>query len=240
MKKTSTFLFCAILIAINSMAQINFNEVNVENWIGNGPSEAIFIVDFDSDPIGVDSAFAWGINFEGDSISGDEILSLIAQSDVNFTYEMNSGFLDNISYFTNNQNYTNPNSGWFSILESSDGLIWNWNNGLTDNIASGQWFGIVVMDVETWEAEINVPLLTSVENTNMVNSFEVFPNPASHQLNIKLSNPAQIIMTDLTGQIVHKGFSEFEKIDLSSFATGMYVITVMHKNSVMFEKVIIK
>lgn len=240
MKKTSTLLFVAVLTALCSMAQISFNEVNVEDWIGSGPNEAMFIVDFDSDPIGTDSAFAWGINFEGDSISGDAILSMIAEADENFTYTMNGNFLDNINYFTNNQNYTNPNSGWFSILESTDGITWNWNNGLSDNIANNQWFGIVVMNEETWEAEINVPLLTFIENENLVKSFEVYPNPASHQLNIKMSNPAQIMITDLNGQIVYETFSAFEKIDLSDFQAGMYLVTVVQANSISYEKIVVK
>jgi len=240
MKKTSTLLFVAVLTAFCSMAQISFNEVNVEDWIGSGPNEAMFIVDFDSDPIGTDSAFAWGINFEGDSISGDAILSMIAEADENFTYTMNGIFLDNINYFTNNQNYTNPNSGWFSIFESNDGSVWNWNSGIADNIAHGQWFGIVVMNTETWEAEINVPILTYTNSLSMSEKFEVFPNPAFDHINIKSTVQGNIIISNLSGQIVYQGSSDFEEIDLSYFNSGMYVLTLVTENSTVVRKILVK
>lgn len=240
MKKISTLLLFALLIASYSIAQINFNQVNVEDWVGNGPNEVLFIVDFDSDPFGVDSTFAWGIRFEEDSISGNEMLSLIAQADDNFTYEMLGIFLDNINYFTNNQNYTNPNSGWFSIVESNDGQNWEWNSGISDNIANGQWFGIVAMDDVSWEAEINVPLITSIEHINLTNTIEVYPNPATSQLTIKLLDPSQVILTDLYGHVMHQGFSDFERIDLENFNAGMYVLTVVNGNSTISRKVIVK
>ena len=240
MKKNTTFLLFTLLIAISLKAQINFDDVAIENWIGSGPNEAMFIIDFDSDPIGTDSAFAWGINFEGDSISGDAILSMIAEADENLTYTMNGIFLDNINYFTNNQNYTNPNSGWFSILESNDGSVWNWNSGIADNIADGHWFGIVVMNTQTWEAEINVPLLTSTKQLSMISELEVFPNPASDQINIKTSVKGNIMITNLSGQIVYQGSSDFEEIDLSYFISGMYVLTLVTENSTVVEKILVK
>ena len=86
MKRFYTITFFAIVIAMQSMAQISFNEVYVEGWVGTGQNEAMFIVDFDSDPIGMDSTFAWGIQFDSDSINGTDILELIAQSNSYFTF----------------------------------------------------------------------------------------------------------------------------------------------------------
>ena len=229
-----------MLIVLGLKAQINFDEVAIENWVGSGSNEAMFILDFDSDPVGMDSAFAWGIQFDGDSISGDEILSLIAQDDDNFSFTMSGGFLSNINYYYSNLNYTNPNDGWFSILESNDGSVWEWNNGIADNIADGQWFGIVAMNTETWEAEINVPVLTSTNPPSMYDEFEIFPNPATDQINIKSELRGNIQITNLSGQIVYKGSSEFEKIDLSDFNSGMYVLTLETDNSTIVKKIVVK
>lgn len=240
MKKISTIFYLALLLAVNANAQINFNQVKVEDWIGAGANEAMFVVDFDSDPIGVDSTFAWGIRFESDSISGDEILSMIAEADENFTFTMLGIFLDNIQYFTNGQNYTNPNSGWFSIVESVDGQNWEWNSGVSDNIANNQWFGIVAMNDVSWEAEINVPLLTSIKENDSMLEVNIYPNPSSEALNVSLSSPSQIIMTNLYGQVVYEGFSKSEKINLQNMASGTYLITIIQQSKKTTQKVIVE
>ncbi len=229
-----------IAITLQSMAQIGFNEVNVEGWVGTGQNEAMFVVDFDSDPVGMDSTFAWGINFEGDSINGEEILSLIAQSNSNFSYTLLGVFLNNIVYEKNGQAYTNPNSGWFSIIESANGENWEWNMGISDNIGNGQWYGMVAMNTETWEAEINVPILTNVHDLLVAETFNVYPNPANDQLNIKLSEPAKIIITNYTGQVVFENYSKAETIDVSYLDSGMYIITILQSNSTKSQKVIIR
>lgn len=240
MKRFYISVFFAIAIALHSMGQIGFDEVNVEGWVGTGQNEAMFILDFNSDPIGMDSAFAWGVQFENDSINGNEILSLIAQSNTDFTYTIGGGFLDNIIYEKNGQAYTNPNSGWFSIIESFDGETWEWNMGISDNIGSGQWYGMVSMNTVTFEAEINVPILTHVNNSTVSQHFDVYPNPASDVLNIKLTEPAKIILTRYNGQIVHEYYSERECIDISQLEPGMYNVTILQSNATRSQKVIIK
>lgn len=230
----------SIAFAMQSIGQVGFDEVNVEGWVGTGQNEVMFIVDFDSDPVGMDSTFAWGINFESDSINGEEILSLIAQSNTDFTYTVGGPFLDNIAYQKNGQSYTNPNSGWFSILESADGENWEWNMGISDNIGNGQWYGMVAMNTVTYEAEINVPILTSIRDFAIAETVYVYPNPATDKLNIKLSEPSKISFANFAGQIVFETFSEAEILDVSSLEPGMYFITVFVANSAVTQKVIIK
>jgi len=240
MKKYYTVIIFTLLFALHSNAQIAFDEVNVEGWVGTGQNEAMFILDFDSDPIGMDSTFAWGIQFETDSINGDEILSLIAQSNPNFTYTVGGVFLDNIIYSINGQSYTNPNSGWFSILESADGENWEWNLGITDNIGNAMWYGMVVMNTETYEAEINVPILTNVHQMMTAEMIDVYPNPASDHLNIKLSAVAEIIIANYAGQIVYNELSKMESIDISNWDPGMYIIRIVSSDFIKSQKVIIK
>ena len=240
MKRFYTITFIAIVVTLRSMAQIGFNDVNLEGWIGTGQNEAMFVVDFDSDPVGMDSTFAWGINFESDSINGLEILSLIEQFNPDFTYTVGGGFLDNIVYENNGQTFTNPNSGWFSIIESTDGENWEWNMGITDNIGNGQWYGMVAMNTVTYEAEINVPILTNVQDLVIAETFDVYPNPTSDKLNIKLTQPTKIYITNYTGQIVYNSFSKSETVDVSNFIPGMYIVTIIQSNSTKTQKVIIK
>lgn len=233
-------MFMAVAFAGQSMGQIGFNEVYLEGWVGTGQNEAMLIIDFDSDPVGMDSTFAWGVNFESDSINGEEILFLIAQSNEDFTFTVAGSFLDNIVYQKNSQTYTNPNSGWFSILESFDGENWEWNMGIQDNIGNDQWYGMVAMNPITYEAEINVPILTNVLDFMNVTSVKVYPNPATDLLNIVLSESQKIIITNIAGQVVFEIISEGETIDVSSLEPGMYLITIVAENSTTTQKVIVK
>jgi hypothetical protein len=205
---------------------IAFEEVGFETWYGNGENEVMFVVDFDSDPIGTDSAFAWGIRFEADSLSGQEILDLIAQSNSDFTFDAGGGFLNNINYTTNGQTFTNPNAGWFSSLEAMDGVSWAWNNGLSDNVGNGQWFGIVAMDPNTFEAVINVPLLFTDVKNHYVLDVKVYPNPASEKLHIHGAQEASVHLMNLSGQTVYSSSGKIESIDVTNLQPGLYVLTI--------------
>ncbi|MBN2172998.1 MAG: T9SS type A sorting domain-containing protein [Bacteroidales bacterium] len=239
MKKIIALLLVVTGFAMISMAQISFDEVAVDAWYGSGDHEVMFVVDFDSDPIGVDSAFAWGIKFDIDSISGVEIMDLIALLNPNFSYS-GTGFLDNISYTTNGQNYTNPNAGWFSILESNDGETWAWNSGIHDNVGNAQWFGIVVMNPDTWEAEINVPLLeTGIENLHAYD-VNVFPNPASERLYIDWDQEATVNLMNLSGQTVYSSSGRINIIDVTNFSPGFYVLTIVVDAKTSIQKVMVK
>jgi hypothetical protein len=207
MKKNYTILFVVMLFAFHANSQIGFDEVNVESWVGNGSNQAMFVVDFGSSPMGSDSAFAWGVNFDSDSINGFEILSLINENNTEFTFSTSGGFLSNITYNSNGIAFTNPNDGWFSILESEDGEDWLWNLGIYDNIGNGQWYGMVAMNIVTYEAEINVPLLTSVKNNLFSQSIEVFPNPSSDKFIVNLPQKALVILTNFSGQVLYKTYT---------------------------------
>ena len=240
MKKVYTIMFLAFASAMQSMSQVGFNEVNVESWVGTGQNEAMFIVDFDSDPVGIDSTFAWGIYFESDSINGDEILSLINQSNSDFSFTLAGGFLDNISYQKDGILFTNPNSGWFSIIESFDGENWEWNMGIQDNIGNDQWYGMVAMNTITYEAEINVPILTNIQERSVVEIFDVYPNPTKDQLNVKLLEPSRITIVNFAGQVIYESFSKTETIDVSNLYPGLYFITIAGSEFSQSQKVIIK
>ncbi len=240
MKRVFTILTCALLLTINAIGQIGFNEVDIEGWVGNGSNEIMFVVDFDSDPIGADSAFAWGVKFSTDSINGTDILSLIAEEYENFTYDIGGIFLNNINYTTNNQMYTNPNAGWFSILESTDGENWVWNTGIMDNVGNGQWLGIVVMNTVSYEAEINVPLIPSGINNTLDQLVNMFPNPATDYVQVELPFQAEIELVDQTGKTLQRSFTNTKKFDISHLPSGLYVVKVTEGNSTVAKKLIFK
>jgi hypothetical protein len=200
----------------------------------------MFVVDFDSDPIGTDSAFAWGIRFETDSISGHEIMDLIAQSNSDFTFDAGGGFLTNIYYTTNGQTFANPNAGWFSILEAADGITWAWNNGLGDNVGNGQWLGIVAMDPDTWEAVINVPLLPTGVKNHYAPEVMVYPNPVAEKLHIDLDQEASLHLMNLSGQTVYSSSGKIESIDVTNLPPGLYILMILTDDQTASKKIMVK
>lgn len=239
MKKISTLLLGIMALFLTAPAQISFDQVDLEAWCGSGDHEVMFVVDFDFDPVGTDSAFAWGIHFSGDSISGIEIMDLIALSDPDFSYS-GSGFLENISYVSNNQTYTNPNAGWFSIVESGDGGTWAWNSGTGDKVGNGQWFGIVAMDPDTWVAEINVPLLQTGMEKHYAQDVMVYPNPASERLYIELDQEAAVYLRTMSGQTVYSASGRIELIELTNILPGLYVLTMVTEDETTSKKIVVK
>lgn len=240
MKQKFTWLIASSLSVMSTYAQIGFEEVNVEDWVGSGAKQAMFVVDFGSSPIGSDSAFAWGVNFETDSINGAEILAMIDDANSDFSFTTSGGFLANIFYTSEGQTYSNPNEGWFSILESNDGEYWEWNLGIFDNIGDGQWYGIVAMNTLTYEAEINVPLLTYNNEPFSNSPILVYPNPATDKLMIDLSEEANILMMNWTGKVVFEDKSKILIIDISDFSPGLYVVKFVYNNNTYSRKIIIQ
>lgn len=78
-----------------------------------------------------------------------------------------------------------------------------------------------------------------------VKNFAVYPNPATHEVNVVLKNKAEngdYIIYDATGRIVKKGtFIGEGKINVEKIANGNYILSVLLKNGDQFtEKLMIK
>ncbi|GAB4279975.1 MAG: hypothetical protein Kow0068_04060 [Marinilabiliales bacterium] len=237
MKRNSLFVTVFLIFSGVINAQISFNDVNIEGYTGTGQNEAMFIVDFDSDSIGVDSSFAWIVRFDADSISGDSILSKISTDFTDFTYDYSGGFLNNVNYVKNFITYTNPNPGWFSIIESNDGVNWNWNNGISDYVENQMWLGVVVMNTSNYDAFINVPLVTNITDVNKP-KVKIYPNPGSDKLYIDCENVIEIKIIDNTGKMIYKSTTSTNIIDIQSFANGMYKLIISTNNGIICESFI--
>ncbi|PWI30505.1 peptidase [Flavobacteriaceae bacterium LYZ1037] len=78
-----------------------------------------------------------------------------------------------------------------------------------------------------------------------VNSISVYPNPSQGELNIKLNNTddINISMFDIRGRRVYNQFSNSKTLvrtlDVSSFASGMYLLNIERNGSKVTKKIII-
>ena len=98
---------------------------------------------------------------------------------------------------------------------------------------------------------LNVTVITSVRNnSSIINSLELYPNPASQNLNINIQSKqnanAQLRIFDVSGKEmfindikITKG-ETLQKIDVSKFAKGIYVIQLTDADGSVIGKFVVK
>ena len=79
---------------------------------------------------------------------------------------------------------------------------------------------------------------------NKVFSTEIYPNPATDQLNLKFSNPTELVeIRDISGKLVYSNatlISTITKIDVSNWDAGVYIITATQDDQRFSEKIVIE
>ena len=82
--------------------------------------------------------------------------------------------------------------------------------------------------------------LISEFKTIFAETFKIFPNPASHSLNIVLNKSYNLCyeIFDLKGKIMLKGILNDESINISSLKKGMYIVRLFNDKIVMQQKFI--
>ena len=98
---------------------------------------------------------------------------------------------------------------------------------------------------------LNVTVITSVRNnSSIINRLEIYPNPASENLNINIQSKqnanAQLRIFDVSGKEmfindikITKG-ETLQKIDVSKFAKGIYVIQLTDADGSVIGKFVVK
>lgn len=151
-------------------------------------------------------------------------------------------------------------------IEVGDTVIWTWGqNGMPHNVSSvdpnaPEGFGSDTMsDIgstyeftfteettfdyrcsihNTMTGVIEVQATASVDNLNQNKGLVVYPNPVQHTLFV--SEPANLILTNLTGQIVAKE-QNVNSLDISTQQAGIYFLTISdNSNKVIQQTKIVK
>ena len=115
--------------------------------------------------------------------------------------------------------------------------------GMVDSLS----FSLSSTDVGNWG--MNTPAyfcmdeitLSSTGVSELANSnISIYPNPANDFVVVKSENNSEIIISDLSGKVVYQNINNraTEKINISSFTTGVYIVTVKNDNSVYTQKLI--
>lgn len=80
----------------------------------------------------------------------------------------------------------------------------------------------------------------SVNKTNEVN-FSVYPNPSNGIFNVVAENNIQVVVKDMLGRVVASELFEAGKntLDISSYGTGVYLMTVQEGNNVSTRTILV-
>lgn len=131
--------------------------------------------------------------------------------------------------------------------------IYEWSNGATtanlENLPAGE-YSVIITDARGCSYTQNgiiVGSLTDVTDLDVVSEFSMYPVPAFEVLNVnaKLSSIQTINMNilDATGKLVwsrsYQSSEINEKVDLTSFAPGIYTMAVVSSGSIQSENFIV-
>jgi PKD repeat protein len=106
---------------------------------------------------------------------------------------------------------------------------------------------IIILDANNKEADITKDAFTFFDETDNIPEMLIYPNPAEDYLNIKFNGidekPVQIRIYNSTGELVHYAESMgsyTEKLHVSHYKPGIYIVTCLVNNELLQQKVIIK
>ncbi len=115
--------------------------------------------------------------------------------------------------------------------------------GMVDSLS----FSLTSTDVGNWG--MNTPAyfcmdeitFSSTGVSELANSnISIYPNPAQDFVVLKSDDNSEVIISDLSGKVVYRNVlnSSLERINISSFRTGVYIVTVKNNSSVYTQKLI--
>ncbi|UCH15181.1 MAG: T9SS type A sorting domain-containing protein, partial [Bacteroidales bacterium] len=131
------------------------------------------------------------------------------------------------------------NNGWAAEIRSLKGL----------SVGEKYWLQFDGEDINgrvskgTFYIDFNIQSV-GINNSHISNNIEIFPNPSDDIINIEIENPdnATIEIYNVSGKLVlsKKLNSKVEKIDISGFPRGIYIVKVMQDSTVYYEKVMVR
>ena len=233
--KNLVLILFASLFANSLFAQFGFNDIAF--WVGTGSNQAMLVLDFNDSS--ATECYAWGYRFDGTK-TGEEMLNDIAAADTALTVDIAGGFLNSISY---NGQIGMPGTPDYWMTFSGTSLSdWTMNMGVSTELANNDWFGCSYTGVDSLWNPLFVPenpvpaTPLGINSITQIIELSIFPNPVNNQLNLNISNliEAQIIITNVYGQVVYSKFlsqvTESVKIETESLESGMYELQVISKN----------
>jgi len=148
--------------------------------------------------------------------------------------------LSNFEYFEHSQtnagasyevNWTAPSEGTGDVTIYAMGNAVNGNNGISGDQASPEKMFTLSEDV-----------LSSVSDVK-INQFEIYPNPVSETLNLKLNEQSDVQIMDNEGNVYIENLDLNEgvhNVNLSDLKSGIYLVVISAESGTQTEKMVIE
>ena len=179
---------------------------------------------------------AFAKKFGGDSGDDADYFLLSIKGYNNNTYTDSVGF-----YLADFQDSDNVNdyiiNAWTAVNLSSLGMVDSLSFSLTSS-DNGDWG----MNTPAYFCMDDITLSAVGVSEITASNISVFPNPAKDFVMVKANNISEISIIDLSGKVVYRNVlnSSEERIDISTFDSGIYIISITDDISVYTQKLIIE
>jgi len=140
-----------------------------------------------------------------------------------------------------------------SVIGGTGDFTYEWSNGGTtakiENLSAGE-YSVIITDANgcTYiENEILVGTITDVTDLDVVEEFFMYPVPAYNFINVKTtfngSQAVNVNILDATGKVIwsrsYLTTQIEETIDLTSFPSGIYTLSMISRKSIQLENFIV-
>ncbi len=217
-----------------------FGFEDVDSWFGEGENQTIITIDFVEDEDAEEVTFAWGLNFEEETISGKNALETLADldEDLSLIFDENDEILT-VQYKDLERTITAEES-WKSFIGNNMSDYVLAENGILEMIADREMFGI-----SFGGEKVRRPYIpTLVENPDMgVDQFEkeaqvkIWPNPTVDVLQITSTAEIQKVQVfDLQGRKVLEGNQK--ELNVENLSSGNYLLQIKSDQNIITKQLI--
>ena len=253
-----TVLFACVNFTVEAQnKEIKYQKSNdislddIKFWVGEGKHKAIFVVNWCSPEM----AFAWGYQFDNDSVLVQDMMNDIQHADTRFDYVDGGGYVTDITY----------KDATYDLKLVGDYWMYNINEGSAMGINTQYFYPTDIVEfgdescgisdsnwIYTWNTAItpvSSPTNRISEQSNYTQSFfvSIYPNPCNDLINIDLENineSISISIFDLKGMIFYKNEmlisgNTKQTISTENLSQGIYFIRFQGKSVNKVSKIIV-
>lgn len=207
-------------------------------WIGEGENEAVFCVNWNEPNV----ALAWGYRFSGESVTVENVMDAIAETDGRFSYEGAGGMVNEITFDEYDTHYALAGMWWLYNINGY--MAWYGYNEQT--VVNGDFIKFGDESCATEIAQWTYVWTTPVQPVTIWNAVEeveasalsVYPNPASEVLYVNAENVISVEIYDILGHNVLTSTESY--IELRGLEAGIYFVKVRSDNAMKTTKLVVK
>lgn len=228
---------------ISALDPAGFGFDNIDFVVGTGSNKVMLVVDFNEWYL--DYSYAFGVYFEGETILASEVMTLLEE--VGFfglTFDLSGGYLNSIQYTAAAEEGIGGSPFYWSTWSATNAGGWALNSGITEELSTGDWFGCSY----TGWAPATPPSMPQagfqvwgIADQNTFD-FQLYPNPATTEIQFVLAENSTVQFMDLQGRIVADFMAKSGQntLDISMYHPGVYFICAIQKGKLIKQKLIIQ